>query len=68
VTLQADPFKSDWPEQVPPNSIQQGSVTFPGHLPEGAANGQFSFLNVFVFGRFGVDDSLVIKSIRLRGS
>jgi hypothetical protein len=66
VTLQADPFKSGWPEDVPPNSTQQGHVIFSGHLPDAADPAQFSFLRVFVFGRFGVDDSLVIRSIRIR--
>jgi len=67
VTLQADPFKSRWPEEVPPDSSQQGQVIFPGHLPADAATGQLSFLHVFVFGRFGADDSIVIRPIRLRG-
>jgi FHA domain len=68
VTLQADDFKSDWTSEVPPDSTQQGTVTFSGHLPDGAVTAQLSFLNVFVFGRFGVDDTLVIKPIPLRGS
>jgi hypothetical protein len=68
VTLQADDFKSDWTQEVPPDSTQQGTVTFSGHLPDGAVTAQLSFLNVFVFGRFGVNDTLVIKPIPLRGS
>jgi hypothetical protein len=43
-------------------------VTFSGHLPDSSVTAQLSFLNVFVFGRFGVDDTLVIKPVRLRGS
>jgi hypothetical protein len=66
VTLQPDPFKSDWPQDVPPHSTQQGHVIFSGHLPDAATTAQFSFLHVFVFGRFGVNDSLVINSIELR--
>jgi hypothetical protein len=66
-TLQADPFKSDWVEDVPPGSVQRGRVIFPGHVPDSASTAQFSFLRVFVFGRFGEEDSVVIKSINLRG-
>ena len=68
VTLQADSFRSGWTQEVPPDSTQQGHVTFPGHLPDGTVTAQLSFLRVFVFGRFGVDDSVVIKPIRLRGA
>jgi hypothetical protein len=68
VTLQADGFKSDWTQEVPPDSTQQGTVTFSVHLPDSSVTAQLSFLNVFVFGRFGVDDTLVIRPVRLRGS
>jgi hypothetical protein len=67
VTLAADPFKSKWTEEVPPESAQQGSVTFSGHLPDGQVTGQLSFNMVFVFGRSGPDDAIVIRPIRLRG-
>jgi hypothetical protein len=67
VTLQAEPFKSGWPEDVPPRSTQQGHITFAGQLPDSATTAQLSFIRVFVFGRFGVDDSVVVKSMRLRG-
>jgi len=66
-TLQADPFKSGWVEDVAPGSTQRGHVIFPGRVPDSASTAQFSFLRVFVFGRFGDDNAVVIKSIRLRG-
>jgi hypothetical protein len=66
VTLEADSFKSDWADSVPPGSTQKGTVTFSGHLPPGKVKAQMSFLRVFVFGRFIDDDSVVIKSIPLR--
>ncbi len=67
VTLQADPFRSGWTEEVPPGSTQHGTVTFPGHLPDGEVSAQLSFLDVFVFGRFDAKTSVVIKAIRLHG-
>jgi hypothetical protein len=66
VTLQADPFRSDLAETVAPGSTQRGTVLFAGHIPASADQAQFSILNVFVFGRFGADDSIVIRAIRLR--
>ena len=66
VTLAAEPFKSGWTEEVPPDSSQQGHITFPGHLPDGAVTAQLSFVHVFVFGRPGVNDALVVKPIQLR--
>jgi hypothetical protein len=66
VTLQPDSFRSKWVQTVPPRSDQSGHLTFPGHLPDSATTAQFSINMVFVFGRFGEDDSLVIRSIRIR--
>jgi hypothetical protein len=66
VTLQPDSFRSRWVQTVPPRSDQSGHLTFPGHLPDSATTAQFSINMVFVFGRFGEDDSLVIRSIRIR--
>lgn len=66
VTLEPDPFRSRWTETVPPESTQQGHLVFPGHLPGSATTAQFSINMVFVFGRFDADDSLVIRSIRIR--
>ncbi|MCA2219219.1 FHA domain-containing protein [Jidongwangia harbinensis] len=68
VTLEADTFRSDWADTVPPGSTQKGVVTFAGHLPPGAATAQLSINRVFVFGRFGKDDSIVIRSIPLRAA
>jgi hypothetical protein len=65
VTLAADSFRSDFVEDVAPGSTQQGSISFPGHLPTGRLTGQLSFLHIFVFGRFGVNDAIVIRKIPL---
>jgi hypothetical protein len=65
VTLAADSFRSDFVEDVAPGSTQQGSISFPGHLPTDRLTGQLSFLHIFVFGRFGVNDAIVIRKIPL---
>jgi hypothetical protein len=65
VTLAADSFRSDFVEDVAPGSTQQGSISFPGHLPTDPLTGQLSFLHIFVFGRFGVNDAIVIRKIPL---
>lgn len=65
VTLAADSFRSDFVEDIAPGSTQQGSISFPGHLPTGRLTGQLSFLHIFVFGRFGVNDAIVVRKIPL---
>ena len=46
-TLQADSFKSQWTETVPPGAFQRGTITFPGHLPDAATRASLSFSHVF---------------------
>jgi hypothetical protein len=64
-TLEADPFRSDWPEAVPPGGSVRGFVTFGGHLPADATEVSLSFLTVFVQG-FGGPDSIAVRNIALR--
>lgn len=46
-TLQADPFRSDWAESLPPGGRQRGVVVFPGHLPDAVLEASLSFTTVF---------------------
>jgi hypothetical protein len=46
-TLQADPFRSDWADSLPPGGRQRGVVVFPGHLPDAVAQASLSFTTVF---------------------
>jgi hypothetical protein len=66
VTLQADPFRSRWTEEVPPQSSQQGQLVFPGHLPDGAASAQLSFVIVMRLGPIP-PGTVMIRPIALTG-
>jgi len=46
-TLQADPFRSHWSDTLAPGSLQRGTITFPGHLPDAVLQASFSFTQIF---------------------
>lgn len=64
-TIEADPFRSDWADSVPPGAKQRGTITFPGHLPDGVNVASLSFSTVFGQG-FDGPDSITVDSVRLR--
>jgi hypothetical protein len=57
-TLQADPFRSDWSEEVAPGVPHRGVITFPGRLPEGAA--LLNFAHVLQLG-----GSITVRGIQI---
>ena len=61
--LEAEPFKSRWSDQVAPGSLQRGTVTFGGHLPDSVARASFSFSTIFAFG--SGPRSIKVSGIRL---
>lgn len=63
-TLQGDPFRSDWPETVPPGGTVRGTVTFGGHPPAGATSASLSFTEIF--GSVNAPRSITVDSIGLR--
>jgi hypothetical protein len=63
-TLEAEPFKSRWSEQLAPGSLQRGTITFDGHLPDTARRASFSFITIFAFGPGG-PRSIKVSEIRL---
>lgn len=64
-TIAADSFRSDWADSVPPGAKQRGTITFPGHLPDGVRVASLSFSTVFGQG-FEGPDSITVDGIRLR--
>jgi hypothetical protein len=46
-TLEADAFRSDWADSLPPGVPQRGVVVFPGHLPDTVLEASLSFTTVF---------------------
>jgi hypothetical protein len=48
-TLEADVFRSRWTEEVSPRSLQRGTVTFKGHLPDSVTRAELTFNNLFSF-------------------
>jgi hypothetical protein len=46
-TLQADTFRSKWPENVPPGHEVSGTIVFPHDLGDGAVVASLSFARVF---------------------
>ncbi len=59
-TLKADPFRSEWSEEVVSGAPHTGTIVFPGKLPAG--NAALSFAHVFVLG----GGSLTVQGIALR--
>jgi hypothetical protein len=46
-TLQADTFRSQWPDTIAPGAFQRGTITFPGHLPSTTTRASLTFNHVF---------------------
>jgi hypothetical protein len=62
-TLEADAFRSDWSETIPPGvPHHRGTVVFRGKLPGAATSATFSFTQVF--GRLG-GGALTVRGIQL---
>lgn len=61
-TLQADPFRSDWTETVPPGGFQRGTVTFGGKLPDAVRRATFSFAHSLGTAA----DGITVRDIGLR--
>jgi hypothetical protein len=64
-TLQADAFRSDWVEELPPGANQRGVIVFGGHLPDDVQFSRLSFTTVFEMG-FDGPDSITVAGMRLR--
>ncbi len=62
-TLQADDFRSQWSQTIPPGAFQRGTITFPGHLPTTAKRASLSFSHIF--GTFNAN-AISVTGIRLR--
>jgi hypothetical protein len=45
-SLQGDGFRSRWSETVVPGSLQRGTITFNGHLPDSVRRATFSFVSI----------------------
>jgi hypothetical protein len=61
-TLEADAFRSQWSETVPPGGTQRGTVTFGGKLPDGVVRASLSFSHVFGPG----GGAIIVRTITLR--
>jgi hypothetical protein len=62
-TLEADSFRSQWSETLPPGVTQRGTITFDGHLAPTRTTATLSF--AIVFGRPG-GGALTIPGLRIR--
>jgi hypothetical protein len=71
-TINADEFKSRWPDQLSPGSLQRGTVTFKGHLPGTPTVAELTFNNVFSFPVRSTFDRgptfITVGNIRLRAT
>jgi hypothetical protein len=72
-TLEANPFKSRWSDNVAPGSLQRGTITFDSHLPDSVRRAALSFTTIFSMpsGSFGQPPdfgpgSIKVSGIRLR--
>lgn len=63
-TLEADPFRSDFAETIPPGAVRRGTLVFPGHPPVSPTSLSLSFATVHEQG-FDGPDSLVLPGIDL---
>ncbi|WP_344222096.1 FHA domain-containing protein [Kribbella sancticallisti] len=46
-TLEADTFRSQWSDTIPPGTLQRGTITFNGHLPAHLTTASLNFSQVF---------------------
>ncbi len=64
-TLEADSFRSDWVEELPPGATQRGVIVFSGHLPTEVRFARLSFSTVWEQG-FDGPRSIAVTGLRLR--
>jgi hypothetical protein len=65
-TLEADAFRSRWSEQVVPGSVQRGTITFSGHLPNSVLRASLSFATIYGSVILGGGPTLItVEDIRL---
>jgi hypothetical protein len=70
-TLEANSFKSRWTEELSPGALQQGTITFDGHVPESIRVAELSFAHVLSFPVGGATfeqgpGSITVQRIHLR--
>lgn len=53
-TLEADAFRSQWSDTVPPGALQRGTITFKEHLPDHLTTASLSFSHIFGPGANGI--------------
>jgi hypothetical protein len=46
-TLEADGFRSRWSTTLAPGSLQRGTITFKGHLPDSVSRASLRFATIF---------------------
>jgi hypothetical protein len=64
-TLKADPFRSDWPEDIPPGRTGvAGWLVFKGHLPPGTTSASLTFTTIF--GSLRGERSITVADIPLQ--
>ena len=61
-TLQADAFRSQWADTIPPGALQRGTITFKDHLPDTQTTASLSFSQVFGPG----GTSITVSGIKLK--
>lgn len=64
-TIEADAFRSDWVEKLPPGGTRRGVIVFGGHLPDEARFARFAFATVFRQGFHG-PENIAVVGMRLR--
>ena len=64
-TIDADPFRSSWVEELAPGAKQRGVIVFTGHLPDDVRFARLSFSHVYESG-FDGPDSIAVIGMRIR--
>ncbi|WP_158840465.1 hypothetical protein [Saccharothrix deserti] len=64
VTVEGEPFRSRWPDTVPPGQSRTGTITFGEPLPDSATSVTVTFTTVF--GALHGPDSLSVEDVPLR--
>jgi hypothetical protein len=64
-TLEAESFKSRWPDTIAPGAPQTGTITFDGHLPDEARRASLKFATLFFQGP-APQGGIEVSGIRLR--
>jgi hypothetical protein len=61
-TLQADTYRSQWANTIPPGALQRGTITFKDQLPDRLTSASLSFSQVFGPG----GKSITVSGIKLK--